>query len=111
LALIVLIFNLACRSIHEVYALGSALDSRQHLAEGCRCGIWVDGGSSNISQERVEHHVVFSAEEENMKIVCRQFFPQSFCAFGRGKTAANNYNFCLIHRHAYIRSFGGSSGF
>jgi hypothetical protein len=99
LALIVLVFNLARCSIDAVYALGSALYSRQHLPERRRCGIRVDGGSRNISQERVKHHVVFFAEQENVTIVWREFSSQSFCAFGCGKTAANNYNPCLIHRH------------
>src|SRR5271169_5472405 len=108
LALIVLIFNLARRGIHEVYALGSAFDSGQHLSERCRCGISVDGGSSNISQERVKHHVVFFAEQENVTIVWREFSSQGSCTFGRGKTSTNDYNVCLIHRHASMRSVGGS---
>jgi hypothetical protein len=43
--------------------------------------------------------VVFFTEEENVTIVWREFSSQGFCAFGCGKTAANNYNLCLIHRY------------
>jgi hypothetical protein len=97
LALVVLKFDLTSREIDAFDGFGAALYSGQHLSNCCGCGIRVDRCSSDISQERVEHHVILPAVDNDLALLARQSRPQSPRALDRCEAATNNYNFRARH--------------
>jgi hypothetical protein len=48
--------------VYSLHALGTATYARKHLAERGGGGVGIDGGSSNVGEERMKDHMVLAVE-------------------------------------------------
>jgi hypothetical protein len=62
-AVALVIFNLGSGQIDSFHALGTAADTREHLAKGCGGCVYIDGGSRDIGEQRMKNHVVLAVED------------------------------------------------
>jgi hypothetical protein len=75
LAMVVLKFDLTSRKIDAFDGFRTTLYSGQRLSNCCGCGIRVDRRSRDISQERVEHHVMLTAVDNELAFLAPQSRP------------------------------------
>jgi hypothetical protein len=62
-AVALVIFNLGSGQIDSFHALGTAADTREHLAKRCGGCVYIDGGSRDIGEQRMKNHVVLAVED------------------------------------------------
>jgi hypothetical protein len=95
-------FNFRSSEVYPFHALGAAADSAEHLAQGRRGGVYIDGGSGDVRQEGMKDHMVLAVEEENLALGSAQFMAESFCELNGGKPSADDNDSSWLHLDAPV---------
>jgi hypothetical protein len=96
-AISVLELNFGVGEVYSLHALGSAIDTREHLPQrGCSC-VRIDGSSRYIREEWVKDHVILAAEQQDFALGWTQFFSEVFRELNGRKTSTNGYNSDWLH--------------
>jgi hypothetical protein len=71
-------------------AHGAAADPREYLTQRGGGRVRINGGSGDIRQKRMKHHMVFAAEQKNLTLGIAQLSAKSFCELDCRKSSTND---------------------
>ena len=90
--------------VHVADGFGPALHAAQHLAQRRSDGVRIDRCAGDLRQQRMEHHVVFAVEEDDLPRRARKPAAHGPRALHASESAANDHDSPYVRAHVAGRS-------